>query len=219
MKSKFKRSIFIFLIFFLSLKSTKANETFIFDVTEIEILENGDQINGYKGGTAISEDGSKIIAENFYYNQLTNILEAIGDVKYVNDIENVTITADKMIYFKNNENVFTVGNSKAYNENNTISALNLEYDKINNKFIAKKKVVITDTKKNTSIYTDKATYLKNEEKFFSEGKTKALIKKKYIFNSKDVTYLRNTEELFSEEKSIIDDDNGNNYKQFHFHDV
>jgi len=216
MKSK---SIYFFLIFFYSIfsfKNVNANEPFIFDVTEIEILENGDQINGYKGGTAISEDGSKIIAENFYYNQLTNILEAIGDVKYVNDIENVTITADKMIYFKNNEKVFTIGNSKAYNENNTISALNLEYDKINNKFIAKKKVVITDSKKNTTIYTDKATYLKNEEKFFSEGKTKALIEKKYIFNSKDVTYLRNTEKLFSEEKSIIDDDNGNNYRLDNF---
>ena len=216
MKSKF---IYFFLIFFyclFSFKNVNANEPFIFDVTEIEILENGDQINGYKGGTAISEDGSKIIAENFYYNQLTNILEAIGDVKYVNDIENVTITADKMIYLKNNEKVFTIGNSKAYNENNTISALNLEYDKIKNKFIAREKVVITDSKKNTTIYTDKATYLKNEEKFFSEGKTKALIEKKYIFNSKDVTYLRNTEKLFSKEKSIIDDDNGNNYKLDNF---
>ena len=216
MKSKF---IYFFLIFFyclFSFKNVNANEPFIFDVTEIEILENGDQINGYKGGTAISEDGSKIIAENFYYNQLTNILEAIGDVKYVNDIENVTITADKMIYLKNNEKVFTIGKSKAYNENNTISALNLEYDKIKNKFIAREKVVITDSKKNTTIYTDKATYLKNEEKFFSEGKTKALIEKKYIFNSKDVTYLRNTEKLFSEEKSIVDDDNGNNYKLDNF---
>jgi LPS-assembly protein len=216
MKSKFIYFFLIFFCCFFSFKNVNANEPFIFDVTEIEILENGDQINGYKGGTAISEDGSKIIAENFYYNQLTNILEAIGDVKYVNDIENVTITADKMIYFKNNEKVFTVGNSKAYNENNTISALNLEYDKINNKFIAKKKVVITDSEKNTTIYTDKATYLKNEEKIFSKGKTKALIEKKYIFNSKDVTYLRNTEKLFSEEKSIVDDDNGNNYKLDNF---
>ena len=216
MKSKFIYFFLIFFYFLISFENINANEPFIFDVTEIEILENGDQINGYKGGTAISEDGSKIIAENFFYNQLTNILEAIGDVKYVNDIENVTITADKMIYFKNNEKVYTIGNSKAYNDNNSISALNLEYDKINNKFIAKKKVVITDSEKNTTIYTDKATYLKNEEKIFSEGKTKALIEKKYIFNSKDVTYLRNTEKLFSEEKSIIDDDNGNNYRLDNF---
>ena len=77
MKSKFIYFFLIFFYFLISFENINANEPFIFDVTEIEILENGDQINGYKGGTAISEDGSKIIAENFFYNQLTNILEAI----------------------------------------------------------------------------------------------------------------------------------------------
>ena len=45
-----------------------------------------------------------------------------------------TIYADEITYFKNDEKVFTTGNSKAINENNTITASSLEYDKINNIF-------------------------------------------------------------------------------------
>ena len=40
-------------------------------VQEIEILEDGNKIYGYKGGTAISEDGSSITAKNFFYNKFT----------------------------------------------------------------------------------------------------------------------------------------------------
>jgi LPS-assembly protein len=83
MKNKFKNYLLIIFFSLLTLKAVNANEPFVFNVTEIEILENGNQINGYKGGTAISEDGSTITAKNFFYNKLTNILEAIGNVKYV----------------------------------------------------------------------------------------------------------------------------------------
>jgi LPS-assembly protein len=118
-----------------------ANEPFIFNVTEIEILENGNQINGYKGGTATSEDGSTITAENFFYNKLTNILETSGNVKYLDKIKNITITLTKQFILKNEEKIFTIGNSKAVNDNNTITASNLEYDKIKNIFEAKKNAV------------------------------------------------------------------------------
>jgi LPS-assembly protein len=216
MRSNFKYILLIFICSLLTLKNVNAEEPFVFDVTEIEILENGDQINGYKGGTAVVEDGSKIRAENFLYNKLTNILEAIGNVKYFNETKNIIITSDKVIYFKNKEKVYTIGNSKAVNENNTITASNLEYDKINNIFIAKKNVVINDFKKDTIIYTDEATYLKNKEETFTKGKTRALIQKKYKFNSSNVTYLRNTEDLFSKEISTVEDDNGNIYKLDNF---
>ena len=51
-----------------------------------EILKNGDQINGYKGGTATSEDGSTIAAVNFFYNKLTNILELTDEENSDNDL-------------------------------------------------------------------------------------------------------------------------------------
>ena len=80
MKNKFKNSLFFVLCFFLVFKNVNANEPFIFDVTEIEILENGNQINGYKGGNDTSEDGSIISAETFFYNKINNILETTYNV-------------------------------------------------------------------------------------------------------------------------------------------
>ena len=216
MRNKLKSYIFILLCFFLFSKNVNANEPFIFDVTEIEILEDGNQINGYKGGTATSEDGSTITAESFFYNKLTNILETSGNVKYLDKIKNIVITSDKAIYLKNEEKIFTIGNSKAVNDNNTIEASNLEYDKNKNVFEAKKNAVATDLEKNTIIYADEISYFKNEEKIFTKGKTKALIENKYKFNSKNVSYYRNLGDLISQEKSSIEDDSGNFYKLKNF---
>jgi LPS-assembly protein len=216
MINKLKNYILVLFCFFLLSKSVDANEPFVFNVTEIEILENGNQIYGYKGGTASSEDGSTITAENFFYNKLTNILEASGNVKYLDKAKNIVITADKSTYLKNEEKIFTNGNSKATNANNTISAISLEYDKTKNIFVAKKNVVATDFEKDTIIYADEILYLKNEEKIFTKGKTKALINNKYKFSSKNISYFRNSEDLFSQQRSSVEDNNGNIYKLKNF---
>jgi len=211
MRNKFKIYIFIIFYFFILCKNLNADEPFVFDVTEIEILDDGNQINGYKGGTATSKDGSTITAENFFYNKLANILEASGNVKYLDKVKNLVITTDKAIYLKNDEKIFTFGNSKVVNNNNSITAVNLEYNKINNIFEAKKNAIATDYENDTIVYSDEITYFKEQEKIFTKGKTKALIKKKYKFNSKDVTYLRNSGDIFSQNKSLVEDDNENIY--------
>ena len=216
MKNKLKIYISILICFYFFFKSVNANEPFIFDITEIEILEDGDQINGYNGGTVTSEDGSTISALNFFYNKQTNILEASGSVKYIDKIQNTIITSNKAIYLKNKEKIFTIGNSKVINSNNTIEASNLEYDKSKNVFVAKKNVVVTDLEKNTTIYANEISYLKNQEKIFTKGKTKALIDSKYIFNSENVTYYRNLGNLISQKKSTLQDDSGNIYKLKNF---
>src|SRR6056300_261405 len=197
MKNKFNNLLFILICFIFLSKNINADEPFIFDITEIEILENGNQINGFKGGTATSKDGSTITAENFFYNKFTNILETTGNVKY-------------------EEKIFTIGNSRAVNESNTITASNLEYDKIKNIFEAKKNAVVNDFEKDTTIYADEISYFKNEEEIFTKGKTKALIEKKYEFNSENVSFYRNLGDLISQTKSSVEDDNGNIYKLKNF---
>ena len=216
MKNKIKIYLYILFCFFLINKSVNANEPFTFNVTEIEVLENGNQINGYNGGTAISEDDTVIFGKNFFYNKLTNILEISGNVKYLDKINNIVITANKAIYLKNDEKIITIGNSKVVNNNNTIEAYNLEYDKFKNIFEAKKNAVVTDFEKNTTIYADQITYLKNEEKIFTKGKTKALVKNKYKFNSENVSYYRNLGDLISQKRSVLEDDGGNIYKLKNF---
>jgi LPS-assembly protein len=216
MRNKLKNYISILFCFFFITKNVYANEPFVFNITEIEILEDGNKIYGYKGGTAISEDGSTITAKNFFYNKLTNILETSGNVKYFDKVKNIIITADKAIYFKNTEKIFTIGNSKAVNENNTITAVNLEYDKSNNVFEAKKNAVVNDFQKDTTIYADEVKYLKNDEKVFTKGKTRALIENKYKFNSENVSYYRNLGDLISQKESSVEDESGNIYKVKNF---
>ena len=174
MKNKFRYLLLILFHSLLPLNVVNANEPFVFNVTEIEILENGNQINGYKGGTATSKDGSIIAADKFFFNKLTNILEVTGNVKYLDSSNDIIITSDKAIYLKNEEKVYTAGNSKAVNANNTITASSLEYDKINNIFKAKKNAVANDFEKQTTIYADEITYLKNEEKVYTTGNSKAV---------------------------------------------
>ena len=212
MKNKFFNSLFFLIWIIFSLSASNADEAFTLNVTEIEILENGDKINGTNGGTAISDDGSTITGENFFYNKLTNILEITGNVKYLDKIKNVIIIADKVIYFKNDEKIFTIGNSKVVDENKDIKADNLEYDKSRNTFKAKQNAEINDYEKDTKIYAEEISYFINTEKIFTKGETKALIQKKYKFKSSDISYFRNDENLFSEKKTSIEDENGNIYK-------
>ena len=212
MKSKFLNSFFLLTWIFFSFCYVNADEAFTFNVAEIEILENGNKINGTNGGTVISDDGSTIDGKNFFYNKQTNILEIIGNVKYLDNNKNIIITADKVIYFKNDEKIFTIGNSKVTEENNNIRANELEYDKNLNTFKAKKNAEIHDYSKDAKIYADEISYIKDEEKIFTRGETRALVQKKYKFNSSDVDYSRNNENIFSKKKTSIEDESGNVYK-------
>ena len=81
MTSRFLRLILVLYVFINSLNYISANDQFEFNVTEIEITNNGNLIVGSKNGTAKTEDGFEIIAETFVYNKLTNILNASGNVK------------------------------------------------------------------------------------------------------------------------------------------
>ena len=89
----------------------------------------------------------------------------------------IFIFTDKAAYLKNDEIVFTEGNSKAINENNTITASNFKFNKIQNILNAEKNVKLIDKKDDFTIFTDKATYLKNDE-IVPEGKTNAIVEDK-----------------------------------------
>ena len=154
--------------------SAYAAEVFNFDVTEIEIIEEGNKFLGKNGGTATSNDGTVIKANNFEYDKLKNILIAIGDVQIDDKKENIIITSQKVTYFKNKEFIFSEGQSKAINEDIVINADNFEYNKITNVIDANGDVKIDNRSENYLIYTNKATYLKNEELFLTKGKSQAI---------------------------------------------
>ena len=151
-----------------------ANEIFNFDVTEIEIRENGKKFIGKKGGTATSSDGTKITATNFDYDKIKNILIAYGNVM-VDDKKNQTIIySNKITYIKNNELVFTEGNSKVLGEDVIMIADKFKYDKISNNLYASGKVKIENNKENYLIFSDNVTYNKNIGLFITQKNSKAI---------------------------------------------
>ena len=80
MKNKIKFQIFLIFFYLTSIVNLNAEEQFVFDVTEIEITENGNIFKGYNRGKISVSNGIEIDANKFKYNKLKNVLYASGDV-------------------------------------------------------------------------------------------------------------------------------------------
>jgi LPS-assembly protein len=204
----------IIKFFFVSV--LHAEESFNFDVTEAEIVENGNKVLGKKGGIAKSKDGTSIEADNFEYDKISNILIANGNVIVVDEARSLTIYSKLITYFKNKEFILSKGKSKAINKEMIIDADNFEYNKISNILIASGNVVLNDKIKNLLVYTNKLTYYKNDNKIVSTGDTQAIIDSKYDFKSEDVIIDRSINQLSSTKKSTLIDDESNFYKLSEF---
>ena len=199
--------IFILIFFFLSQTNINAVEPFNFDVTEVQILENGNKFIGINKGTITSDNGVVIDANEFEYDKILNILNASGDVKVNDTINNNIIYTEKIIYDKNQEIIYTKRKSKgiSLSDNIEISAKDFEYNIPKNIIIAKENVIVENQIEDYQIFSEHITYYKIEEKLITKGETSAIIHSKYNFNSKDVTFLKNSMELFSNEKTRISD--------------
>ncbi len=202
------RLYYIFLIFIFNNLfncSVYSTEIFNFDVTELEIIEEGNKFIGKNEGTATSEDGTIIKAKNFEYDKIKNILVATGNVEIIDKVKNIIIKTKKITYLKNKEFIFTEEKSKAISDGVIIDADNFEYNKIDNIINANGNVKINDQINDYLILANEATYKKNYEKIITRGKTKAFIQSKYIINSKNVTYLHDKKVISSQNKTKIDD--------------
>ena len=140
MINKFYILIFLTFLNFSLIGKTAAEEQFNFDITEIEILENGNLFKGIKRGTITSNNGIIINADYFEYKKSLNQLKAEGSVEIIDTIKNYEIFSDSILYLKNEEIIKTSGNSKVINAEVTIDGENFEYNKISNILNVKKKL-------------------------------------------------------------------------------
>ena len=114
MKNNKKISIIsLILIFFFLSSETYPQNQFNFDVTEIEIKDNGNNFIGLKRGTAKSDSGLTIEADRFEYNKITNILNAYGNVEIIDELNDYKIFANDITYIKSKEKIFTKGKTTA----------------------------------------------------------------------------------------------------------
>ncbi len=167
MKNKIRYLIIAIIVNFFFIIHVNGNEPFNLDVTEIEILNNGDIIKGHKGGTATTDNGLKIKAESFEYDKILNILVAIGNVKITDDVNDYIIHSDKITYIKDQEKIFTKGKTEAILESRY-------------KFLSKNVLLLRDdmilSSNEKSSLKDKDVYLYKFDKFnysFYEGILKA----------------------------------------------
>ena len=151
MKNNFYKLLIKIFLVILYIANVHASEQFNFDITQIEITDDGNKFIGSKRGTITSNNGLIIEANKFEYKKIENILNAYGDVK------------------------------------------------------------INDTTSDYLIFSENITYIKNQEKLFSKGPTRAIIESKYNFTSSDVTLLRLKKELYSTKLTEVKDDRKSKY--------
>ena len=217
MKNNLLKKILIF-IFCLFTLNANSSDDFNFDVTEVQILDNGNKFIGTKRGTITTSDGVSVDADQFEYNKKLNLLNASGNVKIFDKLNGFEIYSEKILYKKNENIISTEGNSKAISQkdNFIINAFSFNYNRDLNIITAKKNVSLEDKIQDYKIISDFISYSKNEEKFFSDGKTTAIVDSKYNFKSSNVTFLKNSLEIFSNESTTVTD-NSDLYKLKKFH--
>jgi LPS-assembly protein len=167
MKNKIRYFIIVVILNFSIIIDVNSNEPFNFNVTELEIIDNGDTIKGYKGGTATTDNGLKIKADTFVYDKVLNILNAFGNVKITDEINDYVILSEKITYIKNQEKIFTKGETEAILES--------RYNFLSKNVLLLKNEMILSSNEKSSL-KDKDIYLYRFDKFnysFNDGILKA----------------------------------------------
>ena len=218
---KNKRLFFILFIFLLfEVKFLSANEEFNFDITKLEITNDGNFFKGLNRGVASTKDGSLTITANtFEYDKITNILKANGNVLISDLIKDYLIQSDNIIYYKNNEKIFSKGKTKAFIEKKyEIYSSDIEINRISNIIKSNKKTNILDNYfteyetdvldysinkkifkgKNISISTN--TNLNEEERDFYKFKDG-------IFNLEDKNFVASDTKIFLKKNAYDNSEN------------
>ena len=84
-----------------------------FDVSEIEILEDGNKIIGKNRGTITTNNGITIKADKFEFDKIKNILKAQNNITIEDTINNYNFYAQNVLYIKNEERIEIKGKAKA----------------------------------------------------------------------------------------------------------
>ena len=212
MRNKYLSFLIFLIVSKLFFFSANSAEQFNFDITEIEILQNGDVIKGIKKGTVSTNDGVIITADTFIYKKLLNILSAEGNVTIKDSKKNLEIYSNNVVYEKNKEIITTNKNSKAiYGVGKTIFADSFKLDRKKNILDANGNVKIKNTLNDYLITGNDFSYFKDSEKIISKGKTEAYLQSKYTITSEDVIYQIEENILSSVKKTKIEDNNSQVY--------
>ena len=141
MKNKFLR-ITLILIFSLFFFKTVFADEFIFNVSELQVTDQGNIYNGINKGKITTATGVEITSDNFEYLKKINQLQAFGNAQLYDPTDDVTINAEQIFYLKDKEIIYTVGE--------TFIKVSNTYDiKGSDIKFLKKKMILSSAKKGT----------------------------------------------------------------------
>ena len=200
MQNKILISIFIILSSCLNYFNVLADEQFNFDVSEIEVLENGKKFKGSNRGTITSDNGITISANEFEYNKVTNILKVNGDIKIEYPLLNYIIFAENATYLKNQNIIITKKKSKIIdNDQRTIIADRFFFDISKNIFNAAGEVKIINPLKEITIYAEEISHIKNKNIYKASGNVKFIDQvNDYQISSEILTYFTKAEKIITQ---------------------
>ena len=105
--------ILVIKINILTVFFAQANEQFNFNISEIEILDNGNKVIGSNRGDITTNNGLTISANSFEYDKVKNILNANGNVIINDQINDYKIFSNDIIYVKDEETIYSNDTTKA----------------------------------------------------------------------------------------------------------
>ena len=198
-----KNNFFIFnLIFYLIFCFTfavNANEMFNFNVSEIEITDNGNKIKGIKRGKISTNEALTIEADTFEFDKARNLLVADGNIKINDKEQDIIILADKISYNKNKEIITGEGNIKINEKEQDIIILadKISYNK--NKEIITGEGNINYINNSIEIEASKFKYIKDKKIVIAEENVLAKdnLKDLIIFSDR-ITYFKTQEKILTE---------------------
>ena len=186
------RLLIIFLTLLMNIfnqNNAVAVEQFTFDVSEIEILNNGNIFKGLNRGQITSDNGFTINADEFEYNRNSNILNARGNVKINYPLKGYRIFAEKISYLKNQNIIIAKNKSKLIdNQERVIYAREISFDTTKNLFEASGNVIIIDPVQKIKIYSENIIYKKEENIILTKVDSKLIDEDQKIINAKNFLF-------------------------------
>ena len=108
MKNKFIITIFLVLLNLYSPKIALSEE-FIFEISNIEITDNGNIYKGKNRGKIVTDTKLELVSDNFEYFKKTNLLKTSGNVRLFDLKNNISINAETILYFKDKNKISSIG--------------------------------------------------------------------------------------------------------------
>jgi len=189
------------IISFLIFSNSYSEEVFNFNVSEIEITENGNIYKGKNGGEVFSNDGTSITANSFEYNKSLQNLKAIDNVKLKDALNQIIIEADVITYFKDEEKILATGKVFVLDQKKKLEifADKIIFNKLKEEIIAEQNIRLIDKTKNINIFADQISVFKLDQKIIASGNVDYEDNINQIkINTSKISYFKNLGQIITE---------------------